>query len=62
MPEPKKRRTRNQQVYRQKKNAVHVTLYDLHGEAIPPGVRREAEDALLQLALENQLVINIATT
>jgi hypothetical protein len=58
---PKKRR-RNQQTYRHKTNAVHVTLYDPHGETVPATVRHKAEQAILDIALSNNLLINIATT
>lgn len=65
MPEEKtKKRQRNksQQVYRHKTNAIHITLYDPHGETIPAAIRNSASEALLQLAFENRLLINIATT
>lgn len=58
----KKKRRRNQQTYRHKTNAVHVTVYDPHGETIPASIRHEAEQAVLDIALAHKLLINIATT
>lgn len=58
----KKGRRRNQQTYRHKTNAVSVTLYDPQGQTIPAEVRHQAEQAVLDVALANNLLINIATT
>jgi hypothetical protein len=57
-----KRRRRSQQTYRHKTNAVHVTIYDPHGETVPASVRHQAEQAVLDIALAHNLLINIATT
>lgn len=62
MQDKPKRRRRNTQTYRHKTNALHVTLYDPHGETIPAEVRHKAEQAILDIALPNNLLINIATT
>lgn len=47
--------------FRPKKNAVHVTLYDPSGETLSPEAQQEAEDCLLEVAVNHKLLLNIAT-
>ena len=58
---PKKRR-RKQPIYKHRTNAVHVTVYHPNGETIPAAVRKQIEDSVWQVALENKLLIGIALT
>jgi hypothetical protein len=62
MPREKTRPKRRRQTYVPRQNAVHVTLYHPHGEALPKGVAQQAQDALLRLAMDNGLLIGVATT
>jgi hypothetical protein len=59
---PVKRRPRKQYTYRRRTNAIDITLYSLQGETIPASIRNEFRDLATQLALKNNLVINIATS
>jgi hypothetical protein len=62
MPEPAIKRKRTKPTYSYKQNAVSITLYSLQGETIPADVRKQYEEAASQIALANNLVINIALT
>ena len=53
---------KNKKTYKQKQNAICVTLYDASGEVLSPIAQQEAEDCLLQVAIEHKLLLNIATT
>lgn len=57
---PKKKKS--EQTYQQKKNAVCIVLYDQTGETISPDAQREWEDATLEVAMNHNLLIGIATT
>ena len=48
--------------YQQKQNAVCIVLYDQTGETLSPDAQREAEDAILGVAMSHNLLISIATT
>jgi hypothetical protein len=50
------------QTYQQKKNAVCIVLYDQTGEVLSPVAQREAEDAMLEVAMNHNLLLSIATT
>jgi hypothetical protein len=50
------------QTYQQKKNAVCIVLYDQTGELLSPDAQQEAEDAMLEVAMNHNLLISIATT
>ena len=58
----KKRRRRPKQDYKHRTPAVHITLYNYQGESIPAEVREKAAKAILQIALDNNLLIGVATT
>lgn len=58
--EKQKRKRKPQQTYRPKQNAVCVTYYNQHGDAIPGEVRKELEEGMLDIASKNNLLINIA--
>jgi hypothetical protein len=58
----KRQRNRNQQQYKHRTNAIHVTLYDPHGETVPAEVRNEAADLLMNLAFKHNLLIATATS
>jgi hypothetical protein len=60
--ESQTKRKRTKPTYSYKQNAVNVTIYSLQGETIPASVRKEFEEAVTQIALANNLVINIALT
>lgn len=57
-----KKRKRPRQTYVHQKNAVHLTLYSFDGRNISAEVRKEAEQAITDIALRNQLLVGIATT
>lgn len=59
MPSPKKSKA---QTYQHKKNAVCITLYDQTGETLSPVAQREAEDAMLEVAMNHNILLSIATT
>lgn len=50
------------QTYQQKKNAVCIVLYDQTGEILSPAAQHEAEDAMLEVAMNHNLLLSIATT
>lgn len=54
------RKPRHQQVYKRHKNAVNITVYSPTGETIPPEIRKELEDSVLESALANKLLISVA--
>ncbi len=58
MPAKKKQ----EPTYQQKQNAVCIVLYDQTGETISPDAQREWEDATLEVAMNHNLLISIATT
>lgn len=58
-PKTRKRSTKKYQTYKRKKNSVNITVYDPHGETIPAHVRHKVEQAVLDLALENKLLITV---
>ena len=60
MPASKKKA--KEQTYQQKQNAVCIVLYDQTGETISPDAQREWEDATLEVAMNHNLFISIATT
>ena len=62
MPKAKKPSRSKTQTYQQKKNAVCIVLYDQTGETLSPVAQREAEDAMLEVAMNNNLLLSIATT
>jgi len=49
------------QTYQQKKNAVCIVLYDQTGETLSPAAQQEAEDAMLEVAMNHNLLLSIAT-
>jgi len=59
MPAKKKK---SQETYQQKQNAVCIVLFDQTGETISPDAQREWEDATLEVAMNHNLLISIATT
>lgn len=59
---PKRKRNRKQLTYKHRINAVSVTVYDPAGSTIPAAVRKQIEESVWQVALENHLIINIALT
>lgn len=58
----KPKRKRNKPTYRHTQNAMSLTVYSLTGDTIPVSVRKDLEEAVFQIALQNNLVINIALT
>jgi hypothetical protein len=50
------------QTYQQKKNAVCIVLYDQTGETLSPVAQREAEDAMLEVAMNHNILLSISTT
>lgn len=62
MSESKKRSKGIKQTYQHRTNAICITLYSPFGDTIPAEVRHQAEQAILEIALPNELLINIATT
>jgi hypothetical protein len=48
--------------YRYRTNAIDITLYSLNGETVLSEVREEFKELATNLAIKNNLVINIATT
>jgi hypothetical protein len=62
MSENPRKRRRNQPTYKHRTNAVHVTVYSPTGETIPAAVRREIEESVMKVALENKLLIGVALT
>lgn len=61
-PAPKKRRRPKKTNYANRKNAVHVTVYDPHGSNVPEDVLAEAALAVLDVAKRHNLLIATATT
>lgn len=59
---PARKRNRPKQTYKHHTNAVCVTVYHPMGETIPAAVRKEIEESVMNVALSNQLLINIALT
>ena len=59
-PKPKKRQSK--QTYQQKENAVCIVLYDQTGETLSPDAKYEAEDAMLKVAMNHNLLLSIATS
>lgn len=59
---PVRKRTRPKQTYKHHTNAVHLTAYHPMGETIPAPVRRELEEAVMKIVLENSLLMGVATT
>jgi hypothetical protein len=55
-----RRKPRQKQTYTHHKNAVDVTVYHPRGETIPAPVREEIENSVMNAALANGLLINIA--
>jgi hypothetical protein len=55
-------KSKKAQTYQQKKNAVCIVLYDQTGETISSDAQREWEDATLEVAMNHNLLISIATT
>jgi hypothetical protein len=55
-----RRKPRQKQTYAHHKNAVCVTVYNPGGETIPVAVRDEIENSVMNAALKNGLLINIA--
>ncbi len=55
-------KSKKSQTYQQKKNAVCIVLYDYCGETISPAAQHEAEDAMLEVAMNHNLLLSIATT
>jgi hypothetical protein len=51
-----------EQTYQHKQNAVNITLYDLHGEALSESAKHEMENAALEVAMNHNLLLSIATT
>jgi hypothetical protein len=49
------------QTYQQKKNAVCIVLYDQTGETLSPDAQQEAEGAMLEVAMNHNLLLSIAT-
>lgn len=47
--------------YQQKQNAVCIVLYEQTGETISPAAQREAEDAILDVAINHKLLLSIST-
>jgi hypothetical protein len=62
MPKVSKPPRSKTQTYQQKKNAVCIVLYDQTGETLSPAAQREAEDAILEVAMNHNLLLSIATT
>lgn len=62
MSDTPKRRKRTTPTYQHKKNAVHVTVHDPHGDTIPAEIRKEIEDSVCKIAKDHSLIINIALT
>jgi hypothetical protein len=62
MPKVTKPPRAKTQTYHQKKNAVCIVLYDQTGEILSPLAQREAEDAMLEVAMNHNLLLSIATT
>jgi len=62
MPKVSKSPRSKTQTYQQKKNAVCIVLYDQTGETIDPDAQRQAEDAMLEVAMNHNLLLSIATT
>jgi hypothetical protein len=61
MPDPNKpKRQRRRQTYTHHKNAVSISVYDPAGATIPVEIRKELEESVLNAALTNKLLINIA--
>ena len=60
MPASKKKA--KEQTDQQKQNAVCIVLFDQTGETISPDAQREWEDATLEVAMNHNLLISIATT
>jgi hypothetical protein len=52
----------NGQTYQQKKNAVCIVLYDQTGETLSPAAQQEAEDAMLEVAMNHNILLSISTT
>ena len=48
--------------YKQKHNAIHITLYDPAGEVLSPVAKEEAENCCLEVAINHKLILNIAET
>lgn len=55
-----KKRPRRRQTYTHHKNAVSISVYDPTGQTIPVEVRKQLEQSVLDAALANKLLINIA--
>lgn len=62
MVEKKRPRPRRKQTYVHRMNAVHLTVYSPDGGTIPAEVRKQAEQAVTDVALQNGLLVGIATT
>ena len=60
--ENRKSRRSSRQTYKHKENAICVSLYDPTGAPLPFAAKHAAENALLDVAMEHKLLINIATT
>lgn len=59
----KRRSGRNRKsTYVHRNNALHVTVYQPQGESVPNKIFDEIENAILKIALENNLLIGRATT
>jgi phosphoribosylformylglycinamidine (FGAM) synthase PurS component len=58
----KTRKRRPGQTYKYHINAICISVYDPQGQTIPSKVRKELEDSVLQVALDNKLLIGVATT
>jgi hypothetical protein len=50
------------QTYQQKESAVCIVLYDQTGETLSPDAKHEAEDAMLEVAMNHNLLLSISTS
>lgn len=63
MPEKKTRkRNRQKRTYIHRPNAVCVTIHSQDGSPVPRSVLNQAAEAITQVALDNNLLINLAET
>lgn len=60
MSENKNRRRRPKPNYLQRQNAVCITVHSQDGSKVPRSVLDEAADAVLTVAREHKLLINLA--
>jgi len=64
MPAPakKKRKKDSSSGYQQKRNAVCIVLYDQTGETLDPVAKKEAEEAITQVAFNHNCLVSITET